>query len=128
MNGQSATSLQSIKDSKAKLTKFLKTLETVPSQILAEEAETIQREARQETPYKTGKLEKSVHVRVSKDRRRPGLIVQASARSNGYNYAGIQHENRQFRHPIKGKAKYLQDPFNRGVERIKRRLRNEVKL
>ena len=48
MNVKSATSLHSIKYSKANLSKFLKTLETVPSQILAEEAETIQREARQE--------------------------------------------------------------------------------
>lgn len=125
---QSATSLKSVQDAKKRLTKFLKTLDTVPTQILEQEAGKILTQARQETPYKTGKLEQSVYVRVSRDRRRPGLVIGASARSKGFNYAGIQHENTSFHHPIKGKAHYLRDPFNRGIRRIKRRLKQEVKL
>lgn len=125
---QSATSLKSVQDAKKRLTKFLKTLDTVPTQILEQEAGKILTQARQETPYKTGKLEQSVYVRVSRDRRRPGLVVGASAKSKGFNYAGIQHENTEFQHPIKGKANYLKDPYNRGIRRIKRRLKQEVKL
>ena len=125
---QSATSLKSVQDAKKRLTKFIRTLDTVPIEILEQEAVRIRSEAKAETPYKTGKLEKSVYVSVARDKRRPGLVVGASARSKGYNYAGIQHENTQFRHPVKGKAFYLRDPFNRGVRRITRRIKQEVKL
>lgn len=125
---QSATSLKSVQDAKKRLTKFMRTLDTVPINILQEEATKIRSEAKSETPYRTGKLEKSVHVRVSKDKRGPGLVIGASARNRGFNYAGIQHENTQFRHPVKGKAHYLKDPFERGTRRIIRRLKQEVKL
>lgn len=125
---QSVTSLKNVQDAKKKLQKFLKTLDTVPVQILEQEAKKIELQAKQETPYKTGKLERSVKVRVSKDKRRPGINISASARTEGFNYAGIQHENTAFNHPIKGKAHYLKDPFDRGVRRIKRRLKQEVKL
>ena len=125
---QSATSLKSVQDAKKRLTKFIKTLDTVPTQILEQESEKILAQAKQETPFKTGKLEDSVYVRVSRDKRRPGLVVGASAIKDGFNYAGIQHENTSFHHPIKGKAHYLRDPFNRGIRRIKRRLKQEVKL
>lgn len=128
MAGSSATSQQSVQDAKKRLTKFIKTLETVPTKILEEEAIKIQAEAKSETPFKTGKLEDSVKVKVSKDKRRPGLLISASARSGGYNYAGIQHESTQYKHPIKGKAHYLKDPFDRGTDRIIRRLRKEVRF
>lgn len=125
---QSATSLKNVQNAKKRLTKFLKTLDTVPVQILEQESSKILVQAKQETPYKTGNLEKSVYVKVSKDKRRPGLVVGASAQNNGFNYADIQHENTSFHHPIKGKAHYLKDPFDRGIRRIKRRLKQEVKL
>lgn len=128
MINQSATSLKSVQDAKKRLQKFLKTVDTVPLQILEEEAKKIELQAKQETPYKTGKLERSVKVTVSKNKQRPGINISASARDKGFNYAGIQHENTHFKHPIKGKANYLRDPFNRGVRRIKRRLKQEVKL
>ena len=125
---QSATSLKSVQDAKKRLTNFVKTLDTVPTQILEQESKKILAQAKQETPFKTGELEKSVYVRVSRDKKHPGLVVGASARNKGFNYAGIQHENTSFHHPIKGKAHYLKDPFDRGIRRIKRRLKQEVKL
>lgn len=129
MKGSSATTLRSIQDAKDQLTRFLKTLDTVPVKILEEEAAKIQKEAKEQTPYKTGKLEKSVRVKVSKNSRKPGLLAQASAKSpRGYNYAGIQHENTRFKHPVKGKAHYLRDPFEEGIKRIEKRLEKEVKL
>lgn len=125
---QSATSLSSVQNAKKQLTKFLKTLDTVPIVILEQETRKIELQAKLETPRDTGKLESSVKARVARDKRRPGINISASARDKGYNYAGIQHENTHFKHPVKGKAHYLKDPFDRGVRRIKRRLRKEVKL
>lgn len=126
--GFSATSTGSVKAAKKELTAFLKTLQTVPNQVLQEEVQQIYAEAVAEAPYDTGKLEKSIYVRVSRDKRRPGILIGASAKSNGYDYAGIQHENTSFRHPVKGKAHYLRDPFERGRRRIERKLEARIKL
>lgn len=123
----SATSLKSIQDAKKRLTKFLKTLETVPTDELERTAERIYSEAIAQTPYSTGKLESSVYVHVSRSKTKPGLVAGASAKEHGYNYAGIQHENENYEHPIKGKAHYISDPFKKEValmrQRIRRRLR-----
>ena len=109
------------------LTKFLRTVETVPTQILLEEAPRIEETAKIRTPEKTGKLKESVKVRVSRDKRRPGLYAQASARNHGYDYALIQHENLSYNHPNGGQAKFLESAFVEGVERIERRIEQEVR-
>ena len=109
------------------LTKFLRTVETVPTQILLEEAPRIEETAKVRTPEKTGKLKESVKVRVSRDKRRPGLYAQASARNRGYDYALIQHENLSYNHPNGGQAKFLESAFVEGVERIERRIEQEVR-
>ena len=109
------------------LTKFLCTVETVPTQILLEEAPRIEETAKIRTPEKTGKLKESVKVRVSRDKRRPGLYAQASARNRGYDYALIQHENLSYKHPNGGQAKFLESAFVEGVERIERRIEQEVR-
>ena len=124
----SATSTKSLQRAKKNLTKFLKELDTVPVQELEKSAQTIKAEAIAQTPYETGKLEKSVYVRVSRNKRQPGLVAGASARYHGYNYAGIQHEATHFDHPIKGKAHYISDPFNAEVRKLKRRLRRKLKV
>ena len=123
----SATSLKSVKDAKKKLTKFLKTLETVPQEELEKTAEKIYDEAVAQVPYKTGKLENSIYVRVSKSKSKPGLVAGASAKEHGYNYAGIQHENEDYIHPIKGKAHYISDPFNKEVKLMQQRIRRKLR-
>lgn len=129
MAGSSATSQKSVQDAKKQLQRFLRKLETVPTRILQEEAQQLKAEIIAETPYETGKLEASVKVTVSRDKRRPGLNASASARSpQGYNYAGIQHERADFTHPIKGKDHFISDPFQRATKRIERRLREELTL
>lgn len=128
MKGFSATSTKSVKDAKRELTSFLKTLQTVPNQILEEEAKQLYAEAIAEVPYETGKLEKSIYVRVSRDKRRPGFVVGASAKDRGYDYAGIQHENTSFKHPVKGKAHYISDPFKRSIQRIERKLEAKIRI
>ena len=109
------------------LTKFIRTVETVPTQILLEEAPRIEETAKIRTPEKTGKLKESVKVRVSRDKRRPGLYAQASAFNRGYDYALIQHENLSYNHPNGGQAKFLESAFVEGVERIERRIEQEVR-
>ena len=124
----SATSTQSVMQAKKNLTKFLKKLDTVPTEELEKSAQTIKAEAIAQTPYSTGKLERAVYVRVSRNKRAPGLVAGASAKAHGYDYAGIQHENTSFNHPIKGKAHFISDPFNDEVEKLKRRLRVRLKV
>lgn len=122
----SATNLQSVKNAKKQLSSFLRKQQTLPSEILAREAPRIQAEARILTPLKSGRLESNVKCRVSKSITRPGLNISATARRGNFNYAGIQHENTEFRHPIKGRDHYLSIPFYEGVDRIKRAMKEEV--
>lgn len=125
--GSSVTGTKSVQDAKKQLQRFLKTLDTVPAQILEDESKQLYAEIISEVPYKTGKLERSVKVSVSKDKRRPGLNASASARSEqGYNYAGRQHEDTSLQHPIKGKAHFISDPFNRATQRIVQRMTDEL--
>lgn len=124
----SATKSKSVVAAKKRLTKFLKRLDTVPVQELEKSANVILSNAIAQTPYRSGKLERAVYVRVSKDKNRPGLVAGASAKSNGYDYAGIQHDSRNFVHPIKGKAFFIRDPFNAEVTNLKRRIRRKLKV
>ena len=127
--GGSATSQQSVQNAIKDLTRFIKKLDTVPTEELSKSAAIMKAEMIAQTPYKTGKLERAVYVKVSKSRYRPGLRAGASARSkSGYNYAGIQHENVDFEHPIKGNAFYIRDPFMAETAKLKKRLREELKI
>lgn len=126
--GASATSQKSVQDARNNLTKFLKQLDTVPNEELEKAAQRIKADAIAKVPYKTGKLERSIYVRVSKNKQRPGLVAGASARSKGgYNYAGIQHENENYHH-TKGQAHFISEPFNAEVKRLKRRIRRRLKI
>lgn len=127
MKSSSATVLQSVKDAKKHLTSFLKKQQEVPNTVLAKEALRIEAEAKILTPVKSGKLENNVKCSVSKSKVRPGLNIKASALHNGYNYAGVQHENTEYKHPIKGRDHYLSIPFYKGVERIKKEFKEAVK-
>lgn len=124
----SATSQRSVQRAKRDLQRFLKKMHIVPSQILADEAVVLKAEIIAEVPYDTGRLERSVRVSVAKDKKRPGLNASASARNpnTGYNYAGIQHENSDYKH-TKGKDHFISDPFERTTERIVQRMREELK-
>ena len=128
--GASATSQKSVQEARENLRKFLRTLDTVPQEELQRSAQIIKQEAIAKAPYKTGRLERSIYVRVSKDKRRGGIIAGASARDpeNGYNYAGIQHENTTFNHPIKGQAHFISEPFNTEARRLAIRLKDRVRF
>ena len=123
----SRVTVEGLNEASRRLTKFLKTLQTVPTQVLLEEAPRIEQTAKNRTPVDTGKLRNSVKVRVSRDKRRPGMYAQASEVHNGYDYAYIQHENEAYNHPNGGQAHFLESAFVEGVERIERRLQTEVR-
>lgn len=129
MAGSSATSQKSVQDAKKQLQRFLRKLETIPTQILQEEAQQLKAEIIAETPYETGKLERSVKVAVAKDKKRPGINASASAKSpKGYDYSGAQHERTDYKHPIKGKDHFISDPFQRATQRIVKRVEEELTL
>lgn len=126
--GASATSTASVQNARKNLTQFLKTLNTVPVQELEKSAKVIKAEEIALVPYDTGKLEHSIYCRVSKDRSRPGIVTGASARSpQGYDYAGIQHENETFQHAPDRQAHFISEPFEKEVANLKERLREEIK-
>ena len=62
-------------------------------------------------PLDTGKLQASIQARVSKSPRYPGIIVSASAKKRGFDYALIQEENEEFSHEDLRQAHYLSEPF-----------------
>ena len=126
--GASATSQASVQNARKNLTKFIKTLDTVPTEELERSAQTIKANAIAKVPYKTGKLEHAIYARVAKDKRRPGIVAGASVRSSkGYNYAGIQHENESYHHD-KGQAHFISGPFDEEVEKLKERIRRRLKV
>ena len=73
-------------------------------------ADWIVDDAKALVPLDTGKLHDSMNASVSKSPRYPGLIVSASAKKKGFDYALIQEENELFSHEI-GQAHYLSEPF-----------------
>lgn len=126
--GSSATKQKSVQEAKVQLQRFLRTLDSIPTDVLQDEAGRLYAEIIAEVPEATGKLARSVRVSVARDKRRPGLNASASALSpQGYNYAGIQHENTDFAHK-KGKAHFISDPFNRCTERIVARIQEELTI
>lgn len=122
----SRVTVEGLAEASKSLTAFIRKLETVPTNVLLEEAPKIEQVAKSRTPVDTGKLRDSVKVRVSCDKRRPGMLAQASASHSGYDYAYIQHENDSYNHPRGGEAHFVESAFTEGVERIIRRLNEEV--
>lgn len=126
--GSSATATKSVQSAKKRLQQYLKSLDTIPTDILEEEKPRLYSEIIAATPYKTGKLERSVRVSVAKDKRRPGLNASASAiAKNRYNYAGIQHERTDYHHPVKGQAHFISEPFDACVARIRKKMKERLK-
>ena len=113
------------------LRQFVRKLETVPQEELAISAGIIKSRAIDIVPYDTGKLEKSIYAKVSKDKRRPGLFVGARAYSKkGYDYAGIQHDTEYpiFVHANGRQYHYIVEPFEDEVAQLKERLRDRLKV
>lgn len=111
------------------LQKFLNDLERVPAEEITKTGERIKEKAIAQAPYSTGKLERSIVVEVTTTPGKYSIEASASALSErGYDYAGIQHENTEYQHPVKGKAHYIRDPFYQETENLRRRLRGRLKM
>ncbi len=112
----------------ARLRRYLAKLESVPLGEVERTATQIKAKAIAQAPYKTGKLEDSIEVEVTGSGTRLTISATASATSpSGYDYAGIQHDDTSFNHPIKGKAKYLSDPFNEEIRNMQARIRRKLR-
>lgn len=75
-----------------------------------------------QAPIRTGDLRANCSVSaVKQDAGAVSITV-------GYDlpYAIVQHERLDFRHPMGGKAKYLEDPFNQNKAKYERYIRNAV--
>lgn len=89
-------------------------------QALHDGAEHILTEAIDETPIDTGAL------------RRSGAVTDAPNEGAVYvsfntPYAVKQHEDLTLNHPRGGKAKYLEDPFNRNKDKVQRLVAKTVR-
>jgi hypothetical protein len=109
-------------------------------------AEAILTEAIDETPVETGTLRRSGTVTVGalpdetqvyeaaesgsdmKDAF-PGKVGKEKAVYISFNtpYARRQHEELGYNHPLGGKAKYLEDPFNRNKKKVLQYAEKQVK-
>ena len=116
-------------------------------------AEAILTEAIDEAPIDTGTLRRSGTVTVGNLPKNPGQIYQDArpVKEGGQEkehkdafpepvgkekavyisfntpYARRQHEELGYNHPLGGKAKYLEDPFNRNKDKVLKRAANQVK-
>ena len=126
-----------VKRNKWRIKEAVKIAEEAGLKALRTGAEAILTEAIDETPIDTGTLRRSGTVTVGKlpDSARiyeaaesgnemkdafPENIGKEKAVYISFNtpYARRQHEELDYEHPRGGKAKYLEDPFNRNKEKV----------
>lgn len=122
--GYSAQNSQSVQRAVRRLQRWEQKIGWVPKQEVARAAQQMYPEIIAQVPYDTGALERSVSVKA----RGLNIYAKASAKSeSGEDYAGIQHDNTTFHHPVKGKAYYIKDPFNHQVTLMQRRIRRKLR-
>ena len=115
-----------LKQLRDELGRFIKRVDQKPTEILVEEAARIKAEAKMEVPVESGDLRNSINVSVTGSASRKTLNATASSVHRDYDYAGKQHDDTSLNHPNGGKAHYISDPFERGVQRITKRLEDEL--
>ena len=133
-------------NNKWRIKEAVKIAEEVSLKALRTGAEAILTEAIDETPIETGTLRRSGTVTVGalpdgaqvyeaaesgsdmKDAF-PGPEGKEKAVYISFNtpYARRQHEELDYNHPLGGKAKYLEDPFNRNKEKVLQYAEKQVK-
>lgn len=62
-----------------------------------------------------GKLQRSIYCRPTKAKNKFGIVAGASAYDpyRNFNYAGIQHENEEYRHDSPRQAHYISQPLDK---------------
>jgi hypothetical protein len=134
------------KNNKWRIKEAVKIAEDAALKALRTGAEAILTEAIDETPVETGTLRRSGTVTVGglpdgeqvyaaaeagtdmKDAF-PGKVGKEKAVYISFNtpYARRQHEELGYNHPLGGKAKYLEDPFNRNNKKVLQYVKKQVK-
>lgn len=120
----------SIRAAKDDLRKLLRRAQAVTGQEMETLRRNIEVGARLQSPVRTGKLQASIRVRLSRAKRNnPGVNATAVAYApkTRENYAPIQHENEEFRHKI-GKAHFISDPYAKEVRKFKKNLERRLRL
>lgn len=98
-------------------------------QVAKDCAEDLQRKAYLQTPEDTHALEDSMYIERIGTGTSVGYEVgydKDNAQNIRDKYGIIQHEVTSFHHPKKGKAKFLEDPYNANIMRYKDRIRSEI--
>ncbi len=90
-------------------------------QALLQSAMHLQGESIQEAPVETGDLRGNCAIDDSKLDSDKEVYVGYSLR-----YAKRQHESLDFSHPRGGKAKFLEDPYNRNIDNYNNNIANAV--
>jgi len=97
------------------------------AQSLNKEAEAIIGEAKLETPVKTGTL-KASGVVLPPVISGQSVVVEAGFGGPSAPYGEVVHENLTARHNPPGKAKFLEDPFNRAEPGMEARIAADLSL
>lgn len=113
-----------------KLTQYVVEVKKQTRSANEEDADRIFQESQLEVPRKTGALAESGKVDKSDPEKVTisygGTINPVTGQSTD-DYAVKIHEDLNLRHPNGGKAKYLQDPFFRNIENIKKNVTKKVR-
>lgn len=124
----SKRNLEEIAQAQKELSRFLRTIEEIPSEIIIEETARAKREMLMLVPERSRKLRRSIRCEPSRSRINPGFYAYASAVNRGYNYAYDQHENPDFKHAPGKEYKFIEKPFLAAVERIERRIEEALDI
>ncbi len=116
-----AIGLQEVKED---LRRMLKENHTLQIRLLERASDYIYSEAVDLVPVRTGRLQDSIEVTVSKSPRYPGIIATATALNpeTMFDYAYEQETNESYKHRNGGQAHFLEQPFRKYVKKIYRKL------
>ena len=125
--GINQEALYKLKHMRNKLGRFTKQVNEHPIEVLNEEASRMNEEAKMLVPLDTGQLQSSITTVVDRESKlKVSLRMSASAEHNGYDYAGIQHDNPWYEHAPGRQWHYIKEPFEEGIQRIEERLEKEI--
>lgn len=91
-----------------------------------EAANDLVAKAQEAAPYEEGTLEASIQTEGAHiSGRTVEAVVHTGAEAS--DYAAVQHEHTEFQHPVKGQAKYIEEPLIREkplyIEALRRAVR-----
>lgn len=120
---------QRLLGSRAQRKRLRKFIAEVP-EIVGEETDKlmvrVQRNARRRAPLDTGRLRKGISV-TSTRRGTFRISVHAKNPKTGYDYALIQHNNPEYKHPV-GEYLFVSKAMKEELDLFERRIRRRLKI